>query len=244
MTQQSRRTTLALVVLSAGALLSESAAQGQGKKGGDLLPCSAKFRIAAADVFQADPILFDATYNHADNGQISVGKLQGRLRIDTTKFNPTGAKMNVQATVCQARCTGTLPARLVDVVFQTHTEYATNPVSGVLESTGAVLDLRSMNLGDIAYTRLWVDVPGSGGSGKSFKLAFNNQTEGAFCCNCVDGKPAKVTCLEENSSGACRKWSIEGEKACLYEFSKGGGPVVEHGLFSAPFKIESLTLLP
>ena len=195
-------------------------------------------------VFQADPILGpDATYTHADNGQISVGKLQGRVRIDTTKFNPTGAKMNVQATVCQARCTGTLfPTRLVDVLFQTHTEYATNPVSGVLESTGAVLDLRSMNLGDIAYTRLWVDVPGSGGSGKSFKLAFDNQTEGAFCCNCVGGKPAMVTCLD-GSPGACRKWSIEGEKACLYEFSKGGGPVVEHGLFSAPFKIEPLTLL-
>jgi len=226
-----------------------AAKPGGGCNLGVLNAAKATFRDDPADGVRSDG---RGTYTHCQDGQVSIGKQEGRFRIDTGKYNPNNAKMHITLDVAdcltpppgQSSCSGVPLDRTTDVTFQTHTRYDCPDAPGDLstcDATGEILDLRTMPAGQVRYTRLFVaffENPNKGHSG----LAFMNASEGVVGpSSCEGGNPVKVTC-DSVASGSCNKWTMEGDKACYTTEKPSPGPVFK-GLFSVPVQF-TVELVP
>jgi hypothetical protein len=220
----------------------EAAKPGGGCNEGVLIPATAAFRDGANDGIGSDRGL---PYVHCQDGQVSIGRSEGRFRIDTKKYNPNLAKIVVQldaADCLSGPCSGVPLDLTTDVIFQTHTRYDcpdAPDVSTCEALPGTILDLRTMIAGQVSYTRLTVSFYQAN---KTSTLAFLNATEGVVSgmAACVGGNPVRVECLSVDA-GSCTRWIMEGDKACYNKYLKGGGATFQ-GLFSVPvlFDVELL----
>ena len=164
--------------------------------GGDLIPAKATFRDLGTDGIRSD----GRTYVHCQDGQVSIGKKEGRFRLDTTKFNTNSAKGHItldRADCLGGPCSGVPLDVTTDVLFQTHTGYeCSNPsdVSTCAAVVGTVLNFSKMLGGDVEYTRLNV------GWGSAM-LLFTNATDVlAGSPTCTGGNPVK-----EIGRASCRE---------------------------------------
>jgi hypothetical protein len=228
------------VALAGGVFLMQTPSEAAKKPGGGcnegvLAPASAMFQDLATDGLQSDG---RGTYVHCQDGQVSIGRAEGRFRIDTKKYNPNGARMEVH--LAGDSCSGgpcpSLDLTNTHAILQTQTWYACSDpedASTCVAEIGSVLDLRTMAENDVRRTRLMVSFYEGK---KESTLSFQNASEGVVDGNqpCA-GEPLKVTCVSA-TGGSCTSWVMEGDRACYVKATNPGR--VFQGVYDAHFFLE------